>query len=138
MATLAELREGVAVRLRTIPGLQAHAKMLTNPTLPTAYVVPGDIDYHQSFGNGHSDWNLVVELHVATFTDIGGQELLDALISESGERSVKAAIEADPRLGGKAEDTIVQGVRDYGLFARGTGDPVLGARVLVWVLANGN
>ena len=138
MATLTEIREGVATRLKTIPGLQASARILTNPTLPTAYVLPGDIDYHQTMGDGHSDWNLLIELQVGTVSDIGAQDKLDAFLSESGNQSVKAALEAAPTLGGLADDLIVQGVRDYGLFARAQGDAVLGARVLVWVLAAGD
>jgi hypothetical protein len=139
VATLTEIREGVADRLRTIPGLQASARMLTNPHLPVAYVIPGDLDFHQTMGDdGHTDWHIIVELQVGTVSDIGAQDNLDALISESGEQSVKAAIEAEPTLGGKVDDLIVQGVRDYGLFARAQGDAVLGARVLVWVLAAGD
>lgn len=136
-SSLADLREGVADRLRTIPGIQAHAKILANPYLPIAFVVPGDTDYHQAMGNGHSDYNIAVEIHAATFTDIGGQDILDALLSESGDMSVKAALEADPTLGGLAHDLIVQGFRDYGAFARASGEVALGARVLVWVMAAG-
>ena len=135
--SLGDLREGIATVLQTIPGLQASAKILTNPTLPVAYVVPGEINYHQTMQSGHTDWNLMVELQVGTVSDIAAQEKLDAFISESGEQSVKAAIEADPTLGGLAQDLIVQGVRDYGLFARAQGDAVLGARVLVFVIAAG-
>lgn len=139
MATLTELRQGVADQLATIPGIQAHAKMLSSPYLPIAYVVPGEIDFHKTMQDGHSDWNLIVELHVATFSDIGGQEQLDALISESGPKSVKAALENDPTLGGLADDLVVQGIRNYGPFVRPSGaEPVLGAQVLVWVLAAGD
>lgn len=127
------------MQLRTIPGIQAHAKLLASPTLPVAFVVPGETDFHQSFGNnGHSDYNLIVELHVSALTDIGGQDQLDALLSESGDRSVKAALEANPTLGGLADNLVVQGFRDYGAFARANGDVVLGARVLVWILATGS
>lgn len=135
MASLTELREGVANALSAIPGLQASAAVLTNPSLPTAYVFPGEINYHRTM-TGHTDWNLVVELQVATVSDIGAQKKLDAYLDASGTESIRAAIEADPTLGGKAEDTIVMGIRDYGMFARAQGDTVLGARVLVWVLAN--
>jgi hypothetical protein len=138
VATLMQIREGVATALGTIPGLQASARILTNPTLPVAYVVPGEIQYHASMGSGHSDWNLLIEVQVGTVSDIGAQDNLDAFISESGEKSIKAAIEADPTLGGLAQDLIVQGTSDYGLFARAQGDAVLGVRFRVWVLAAGN
>lgn len=134
MASLIEIREGVAARLQTIRGLQASARILVNPTLPTAYVLPGDIDFHQTMGDGHSDWHLTIELQVGTVSDIGAQDTLDALISETGAKSVKAAIEAEPTLGGLVDDLVVQGVRDYGLFARAQGDAVLGARLSVWVI----
>jgi hypothetical protein len=137
VATLTQIREGVATALGTIPGLQASARILTNPTLPVAYVVPGEIQYHATMGNGHSDWNLLIEVQVGTVSDIGAQDTLDAFISESGEKSIKAAIEADPTLGGLAQDLIVQGTSDYGLFARAQGDAVLGVRFRVWVLASG-
>lgn len=131
---LTELREGVATALKAIPGLQASAVVLTNPTLPTAYVVPGEINYHRTM-TGHTDWNLVIELQVGTVSDIGSQQRLDAFLDDTGTFSVREALEADPTLGGVAEDLIVQGVRDYGMFARAQGDSVLGARILVWVLA---
>lgn len=131
---LTELREGVATALKSIPGLQASAVVLTNPTLPTAYVVPGEINYHRTM-TGHTDWNLVIELQVGTVSDIGSQQKLDAFLDDTGTFSIREALEADPTLGGVAEDLIVQGVRDYGMFARAQGDSVLGARILVWVLA---
>lgn len=131
---LTELREGVATALKAIPGLQASAVVLTNPTLPTAYVVPGEINYHRTM-TGHTDWNLVIELQVGTVSDVGSQQRLDAFLDDTGDLSIREALEADPTLGGVAEDLIVQGVRDYGMFARAQGDSVLGARILVWVLA---
>jgi hypothetical protein len=133
-ATLTELREGLATRLGTIPGLQASAVVLTNPSLPTAYVFPGEINYHRTM-TGHTDWNLVIELQVATVSDIGSQKKLDAYLDDEGASSIRQVVEADPTLGGVADDTTVMGVRDYGMFARAQGDAVLGARVLVWVLA---
>jgi hypothetical protein len=138
MASLKELREGAATALGVIPGLQAHGRLLTSGYLPSAYVVPGEIDYHKAMGNGHSDYNLVVELHVATLSDIGGQDQLDEFLSESGDRSVKAALEADPTLGGLAQSLVVQGVRDWGFLPRPATEPALGARILFWVMARGN
>jgi hypothetical protein len=134
MATLTEVREGVATLLSTIPGLQSSARILSNPSLPTAYVLPGETNFHQTFGDGPSDYNLIVELQVGTYSDIGAQMKLDEFLAETGEASIKAAIETDPTLGGLVDDLIVQGFRDYGLFQRAQGDAVLGARVLVWVL----
>ena len=134
MATLSEIREGVATSLGTIPGLQASARILTNPSLPTAYVLPGETNFHQTFGDGPSDYNLIIELQVATVSDIGSQMKLDEFLSETGDASIKEAIEANPTLGGLVDDLIVQGFRDYGLFQRAQGDAVLGARVLVWVM----
>jgi len=134
VATLSEIREGVAESLRSIPGLQASARILTNPSLPTAYVLPGETSFHQTFGDGPSDVNLIVELQVGTYSDIGAQMRLDEFLAETGEASLKAAIEVNPTLGGLVDDLIVQGFRDYGLFQRAQGDAVLGARLLVWVL----
>src|SRR6266540_6294617 len=116
MATLTQIRKGIAAQLNTIPGLQASARILSNPTLPVAYVVPGEINYHQTMGStGHSDWNLLIEVQVGTVSDMAAQDTLDAFIAESGEKSIKAAIEADPTLGGLVDDLIVQGTSDYGL-----------------------
>lgn len=134
MADLETLRQGVADRIATIPGLNASAQVQTNPGLPIAYVVPDSADYHVQMGTG-SDWNLIIELQVAMVSDIGSQKLLDQFLSSTGSTSIKAAVEGDKTLGGIAEDTLVRGFRDYGMFARAQGDNVLGARIAVWVLA---
>lgn len=134
MADLEALRQGVADRIATISGLNASPQVQTNPGLPTAYVVPDSADYHVQMGTG-TDWFLIVELQVGMVSDIGGQKLLDKFLSSTGADSIKAAVEGDKTLGGIAEDTLVRGFRDYGMFARAQGDQVLGARISVWVLA---
>lgn len=134
MATLTEVREGLAEALGSISGLQVSPHALSNPSLPSASVVPREFDYHQTFGDGPSDWYFNIEVLAALVSDIGAQLKLDSFLEASGDTSILAAVEADPTLGGRVSDTTVQGVRDYGPFARATGDPVLGARVLVWVV----
>jgi hypothetical protein len=139
MATLLEIRRAMATQLETIPGLQASARILTNPTRPVAFVVPGVIVPHRTMGNGHSDWNVVIELQTSAVSEISGQDNLDAFLAESGDQSVMAAIEANPTLGGLADDLIVQEIgSDYGRYLLADGADIFGARVKVLVLAAGD
>lgn len=129
------IREGIKTRLDTIPGLQASARFMANPTPPAAHVVPGEINYHQAMQNGHSDVTLLVQAFVATVSDVGSQMLLDRFIAEDGDYSVKTAIEADPTLGGVADDLIVLSCSGYRVYPRPQGEPLLGAEFTVRVLA---
>ena len=56
MASLTDLREGLAATLASITGLQQSAYLLSNPTPPTAEVQPGPVDYDLTMKRGLDKW----------------------------------------------------------------------------------
>lgn len=136
MASLGDLRTALADAMSSISGLKPLPEVMTSPPLPAAYIVPESGEYHIASTSGApADWHFIIELQVAMVSDIGSQKLLDQFLSSSGTQSIKVAVETDRTLGGVAQDVVVQGFRDYGMFARAQGDTVLGARLAVWVIA---
>lgn len=140
MASLTDIRTGLAANLRAIADLQVSAYMLSQPTAPSAHVFPGgaagDIEYHQAMRDGVESWPMTVQVFVALSADIGSQVNLDAYIASSGARSVKAAIEADTTLGGAAQDLIVVSCSGYRQFVFEGRPPLLGAEWHVRIYAN--
>lgn len=107
MATIAQIREGLASNLSAIADVQVSAYMLASPTPPAIHIIPPAIEYHQAMQNGLGTVSVTVQLLAALGPDIGAQKKLDLYRAPSGASSVKAAIEADPTLGGVVKDCIV-------------------------------
>lgn len=129
------VREGLADALRTIPGCQASANVLNNPHPPHAHVMRGDTLYDQAMSGGIHRLSMRVRVFVAQVSDIGGQKLLDQFLSPQGERSVKAAIEADTTLGGVVQDLHVTQATGEQEYLRDQGGPLLGSEwsVDIWL-----
>jgi hypothetical protein len=64
--------------------------------------------------------------------------LLDEFIADTGNKSIKAAIEADKTLGGVADHVMVTRCDAYRLFERQGSSMVLGAEWEVEILARGD
>lgn len=137
MPTLAELREGLARNLSTIPGVQVSAYVLANPTPPAIEVAPGPVDYDQAMRRGTDLWLFNLRAIVGLTTDKGAQMRLDRLIAPSGDESVKAAVESDVTLGGVAQSLHVVRCSGYQVYERQGGAPYLGAEWEVHVYATG-
>lgn len=132
---LGPIRTGIVTNLAAIPGLytaaQAPAKVRQTPL---AYVTPAPEggEYWQN-GGGLTVHHLQVTLLVSLAQGHErAQQQLDPFIAKSGASSVKAAIEADPTLGGAATDCKVSGYRQYDGYEHG-GELFLGARFPVEV-----
>lgn len=110
MATLRQMRVGLADALDTIGGMQASPYVLASPTLPAADVQPTSIQYHLAMGNGLEIHAFQVSVYVAAGLDEASQEKLDEFV-DSGV--VKAALEADKSLGGLVSDIQVTQMSDY-------------------------
>ena len=119
MTALTDLRTGLANRLATINGLRSSAYIPDNPQPPVAVVMPGRITYDQAFGRGSDEYQFTIMLIVGRVADRASQTTLDAYCESSGARSVKAAIEADRSLGGKALDCRVTEMTNQGSLAIG-------------------
>ncbi|MFI7707609.1 hypothetical protein [Nonomuraea sp. NPDC049480] len=126
MASLDALREGLAVRLRTIPVLAVHPQVPDSITPPAAVIAPGfegepAIRFDSTMARGADDFLFTVTLLVSLADDRSGQEALDAYLEGAGARSIKAVIEADPSLGGAAHFARVREARNYGPMTWGDG-----------------
>jgi hypothetical protein len=118
MADIADIREAMATALSVIPSVQVSAYNPSNPVLPILFVLGhGEIDYgNLAFGRGDTQWNLVIRGYVSTTLDLTSQQRLDRWLATEGDYSVKAAIEADPTLGGLADWTLVRRSNGSTLF----------------------
>jgi hypothetical protein len=119
MTALTDLRTGLANRLTTITGLRSSAYIPDNPQPPVAVVMPGRITYDTAFGRGSDEYQFTVLLIVGRVADRASQTTLDGYCESSGNRSVKAAIEGDRSLGGKALDCRVTEMANQGSLAIG-------------------
>lgn len=114
MATVSELRTGVATNLATISGLRTAATMPDLPNPPIALVTPISIEYDKAFGQGMTIYTMTVTVIVGRVSERTAQNTLDAYCSSTGASSIKKAIESDVTLGGKAFDCRVSQMRNYG------------------------
>lgn len=136
MATLEEIREGLAANLSTIPGLAENAYVLSAPTPPCAEILPGPIAYDRAHQRGMDEHTLTVRVYVATTLDKAAQKTLDRMLAPEGEYSVKAALEADRDLGGTVDDLHVTECTGYRIFPREGAASLLGAEWSVRVIAS--
>lgn len=142
MASSIAIREGLATNLRTIAGLRVSEWVIGDINPPAAVVVPGDpsrknvyaINYDCTMGRGSDDYIFTILLMVANKVERASQEALDEYLEGSGAKSVKAAVESEPTLGGVCHFVNVTGVRDYGIVDYG-GQKYVGAEFLVEVTA---
>ncbi len=114
MATISELRTGIATNLATISGLRTSATVPDNINPPIAVVMPARIEYDTSFARtGGDEYEFTVLVIVGRVDERSAQNNLDGYCSGSGASSVKAAIERDKTLGGKAFSLRVTSLRNY-------------------------
>jgi hypothetical protein len=137
VADLSALREGLAANLGAIEDLQVSPYFISNPTFPSAFVRAGPTDYDKTFDRGLDNIVLFVRVLVAAFGDIGPGANLDEYLAGSGPRSIKAAIEDDPSLGGACDDLRVTGNEGEREFTFDDRPSALGAEWRVEVFANG-
>jgi hypothetical protein len=119
MASVADLRTGIANNLATISGLRTAAKVPDDPKPPVAIVLPQSVTYDNAFQRGMTTYNFSVLLLVSRVSERIGQDSLDSWVSSTGSNSIKNAIESDKTLGGKAFDVRVSEVRNYGEVSAG-------------------
>jgi len=101
MTTLAQVRDGLEARLRTIPGLRVADYVPDDLTgFPAAVIFPPtNADYSDDLGGGGITVTFVVMLLVPATVDRQQLGLYD-LLDKTGPMSVYAAVMADRTLGG--------------------------------------
>lgn len=135
MTTMTELRAGLATRLATISGLRASATLPDQPQPPQAVIYPDRITFDQTFARGCDQYDFIVQVIVGRIAERTAQNSLDKFCDPSGATSIKAAIEGDPTLGGKAFDCRVTEMRAVSALVIGDAT-YLTAEFLVYVIAD--
>lgn len=135
MATLSELRTGLATNLGTISGLRTSSFVPDTVAPPIAIVEPASIKFDVSMGRGLDEFSFKVTVIVGRATDRAAQATIDSFCSSAGSSSVKRAIESDRTLGGKCNDLRVTNLSSYGSIQIGD-TPYLAAEFAVTVYAN--
>jgi hypothetical protein len=114
MPTVTELRTGIANNLATVSGLRTTPTVPDQINPPIAVVVPTSISYDIAFArSGGDEYEFVITVIVGRVDERTAQNRLDAYCSGSGASSIKAAVESDKTLGGKAFDCRVTDLRNY-------------------------
>jgi hypothetical protein len=142
---IAAAREAIAENVqRRFPSMQVSPYILSQPTMPCAFIFPGPIRYDQAPGGmgamnrGGDTWELTLRAMVGPYGDIAGQQLMDQLLEPSGVTSMKEALEQSATLGGivfNIDATDCTGLRMYQPTPGSA--PVMGADWTLKVFADG-
>ena len=109
MATVAQLRTGLATRLDTISGTHCYAYEPDVPIAPALIVASYTADYDLVMGDG-TNYEFEVLVLLGRQVDRSFQEQIDSYLQPSGATSIKAAVEGDQTLGGVASYAAVRNV----------------------------
>lgn len=113
---LKEIGEGLKSALCDIGDLEGrvyppHELPSSVACFPSALIMLGETPYHEDFsGNRRTTFRIIIV--ISRVDQISGVDRLLEYAEPTGAQSVKAAIEADPTLGGTADDCDV--VRNIG------------------------
>ena len=111
MASMSQLRTALASSMSSITGLRTSATIPDNPRPPIAVVMPDRVLYDLNARRGADTFLFTIILLVGRADDRAAQNNLDNYIV--GDNSIKAAIEADRTLGGKANTCRVTEMNSY-------------------------
>jgi hypothetical protein len=131
------IRQGLAAAITAQTGLRASGDAPGSISPPCAVIIPGRpaITYGETM-DGEVDLNILAVVLLSAANDTSGQQSLDAYLASSGAKSVNAAVNADPTLGGKCEYAVVNAVQQYGMIDY-AGQQYIGATFLIQVGAHG-
>lgn len=132
-----DVRAALAAACRTVvdstgAALEASAFIADSVDPPFAYPVDAGGTYDTTL-DGLADATVTLRVLTSRSEDQAGQELLDAFLASTGPTSIKAAIEADPTLGGECSDLAVTGWSGYQPYEV-AGTDYYGAELTVEVL----
>lgn len=111
-ATVSQVATGLQTRLATISGLRTFNYQPEQENPPFAYPQINSINYHRAYQGGDVVMDWTVYVIVGRWLDRTAHAALDDYLSYSGSKSVRAAIEADPTLGGVCQTLIVRSGAD--------------------------
>jgi hypothetical protein len=119
VASITDLKAGLATRLATISGLRTSTDQPDTITPPIAIVNLASVSYDTSNARGLDTYNFVISCIVGRVGERSAQRLLDSYVSSTGSASVKLAVELDRTLGGKCDTLRVSEMRNYGQIVIG-------------------
>lgn len=114
MASIAQIRTGLATNLATISGLRTSAIVPDDFNPPLAVVIPSTIEYDTAFRRGLDTYEFRVLAIVARASERNAQANLDAYCQSTGSTSIKTALESNRTLSGVIKDLRVTQMRNYG------------------------
>lgn len=106
--SIADIRQGLADRLATVPDLRVSPYFPDDITPPVGIVDTYRLDFDLALRRGSDDITFDVLIVVRRVSERQAQSDLDTLVP-----LVKAAIEADKSLGGAAQSLQVQSMNGY-------------------------
>lgn len=101
--SITNIRAGLETNLETISGLRAYSEIPDNPSFPAAIVVLNTVDYDVAYQRGLTQYNFTISVVVGRASERNAQERLNAYASNTGDRSIKSAVESDKTLSGSAQ-----------------------------------
>jgi hypothetical protein len=119
MASITDLRAGLATNLGTITGLRTTTETPDTISPPIAIINVQNVNYDRAFQRGLDEYNFVITVIVGRVGERSAQRLLDSYVSPVAPSSVKLAIELDKTLGGKCDTLRVTDMRNYGSLVIG-------------------
>lgn len=99
MATIRQIIDAIKTQLDTINGLKVYKRWPDTVDAPAAAIRYAGTNYDSTMDRGSDDQTYVVQILTSKASDRGQDELY-AYCEGEGARSIKAAIETDPTLGG--------------------------------------
>lgn len=135
MATMSQIRTGLATNLAKINGLRTSSFVPDQVNPPIAVVIPARITFDAAFKRGLDTFEFTVMVIVGRADERTAQNLLDGYCNSTGATSVKTAIESDRTLGGVVQDLRVTELRNIGPVVIGE-NTYLTAEFIVSVIAN--
>jgi hypothetical protein len=123
MADISAIASGLAAALAVIPKLRTQPEILDTVPVPCAVIgPPTSIEYDEAMARGADVYTFTIRVLVARASERSAQRALSGYASGSGATSIKAAVEADPTLGGAAQTVRVASANGIGVYAYGDVD----------------
>ena len=81
MASISDIRAGIATNLATITGLRTAAEIPDNPNPPVAIVSLDSVNYDRAYAKGMVDYSFTVTVIVGRSAERIAQRTLDTYLS---------------------------------------------------------
>jgi hypothetical protein len=111
VGTLGEIRDALAVAVKTINGMRAAEHMPEQINPPMVVIQLDRLDFHGAMQGGLRTFQFLLIAIVGRMGERASQDLLDRVTDFDGPDSIRQAVEADPTLGGVVWACKVTGAR---------------------------